>query len=220
VDEDEQEELPMSSVMLVDDHTVLREGLRRCFESAGLDVIADVGDADSALSTVERSRPNVVVIDVSLPGRDGIDVTRQLRREYPGTSVVVLTMFSDEATVKEAFGAGAAAYLTKDCSASEIVATVQEVAQGRYRGGELTCSYLKASSRAARSVPSHSLTARELEVLQMLANGASNYHIAKQLYISDKTVKNHLEHIYEKLDVQSRTQAVAKAVRLGLVRIT
>lgn len=209
----------MSSVMLVDDHRVLREGLRRCLESAGVEVVADVGDGESAVEFVGRSCPDVVVIDVSLPGRNGIDVTRQLLSLYPQVRVVVLTMFADEATVKDAFAAGASAYLTKDCSASEIVSTLKEVAEGRSRGTEVTRSYLKASRAAERSLPVFALTRREMEVLQMLANGASNSRIARELYIADKTVKNHLEHIYSKLDVESRTQAVAKAIRCGLVRV-
>jgi len=210
----------MSSVMLVDDHRVLREGLRRCLESAGVEVVADVADGESAIDLVGEARPDVVVIDVSLPGRDGIEVTRQLRQLYPEVGVVMLTMFADEVTVRDAFGAGAAAYLTKDCSTSEIVSTVKTVAEGASPDSELTRSYLKASRAAERSLPMFSLTRREVEVLQMLANGASNSRIAKALYIADKTVKNHLEHIYEKLGVESRTQAVAKAVRCGLVRIT
>ena len=210
----------MSSVMLVDDHTVLREGLRRCFELAGFEVVADVGDGESALEMLAQARPDVVLMDISLPGRDGIQVTRQLRRQCPETAVVVLTMFADEPTVKEAFGAGAAAYLTKDCSASEIVATVRHVAEGRVVGAEVARSYLKASSRVALSSLLHTLTPRELEVLRLVANGASNVRIARQLFISEKTVKNHLEHIYSKFGVESRGQAVAKGVRLGLVRIS
>jgi DNA-binding NarL/FixJ family response regulator len=209
----------MSSVMLVDDHTVLREGLRRCLESAGFEVVADVGDGESALEMLTAAHPDVVLMDISLPGWDGIQVTRQLRRQCPGTAVVVLTMFADEPTVREAFGAGAAAYLTKDCSASEIVSTLRQVAEGRSPSGEMALSYLKAS-RGSLPALLHTLTPRELEVLRLVANGASNGRIARQLFISEKTVKNHLEHIYSKFGVESRGQAVAKGVRLGLVRIS
>lgn len=206
----------MSSVMLVDDHTVLREGLRRCLEFSGFEVVADVGDGDSALEVVVQARPDIVLMDISMPGADGIEVTRQFRRRCPGTAVVILTMFADEATVKEAFAAGAAAYLTKDCSASEIVATVHQVAEG----GEVARSYLKAASKATLPSLLHSLTPREVEVLRLVAHGESNGRIARDLYISEKTVKNHLEHIYSKFGVESRGQAVAKGVRLGLVRIS
>ena len=210
----------MSSVMLVDDHTVLRDGLRHCLEQAGFDVVADVGDGESALEMVAHACPDVVLMDISMPGRDGVEMTRELRRLRPETAVVILTMFADEPTVREALGAGAAAYLTKDCSASEIVSTVAQVAQGNAQGGEVARSYLKATCRAGRPLPLRLLTSREVEVLQLAARGASNGRIARELFISEKTVKNHLEHIYTKFGVESRGQAVAKGVRLGLVRIS
>jgi DNA-binding NarL/FixJ family response regulator len=213
----------MSAVraMLVDDHRVLREGLRRSLESAGLSVVADVGDGDEALETAQDSQPNVVLMDISLPGKDGIEVTRQFSRQLPQTSVVILTMFADEATIKAAFAAGAVGYLVKDCSTEEIVSAVQEaVREMPSRHLDVTRSYLKANSHIAnRAVPNHSLTQREVEVMQALANGASTAQLAHQLYVSPKTVKNHLNHIYSKLGAQSRTQAVAKALRLGIVRI-
>ncbi len=210
----------MSCVMLVDDHRVLRDGLRRCFEAAGFEVVADVGDGESAIGLAAEARPDVVLMDISMPGRDGVEMTRQFRRQCPGTAVVILTMFADETTVREAFEAGAAAYLTKDCSASEIVSTVGRVAQGNAQGAEVASSYLRASSRAALPSSLHLLTRRETEVLQLAARGASNGSIARGLFISEKTVKNHLEHIYTKFGVESRGQAVAKGVRLGLVRIS
>jgi DNA-binding NarL/FixJ family response regulator len=210
----------MSSVLVVDDHPVLRDGLRRCLEFAGFEVVADVGDGESALEAVMRARPDVALMDISMPGGDGIEVTRQFRRRCPGTAVVVLTMFSDEATVREAFEAGAAAYLTKDCAPSEIVSTVREAAAGHAEGAELASSYLRASSRATSPSLLRLLTPREAEVLRFVAGGASNGRIARELFISEKTVKNHLEHIYSKLGVESRGQAVAKGVRLGLVRIS
>ncbi len=207
--------------MLVDDHTVLREGLRRSLESAGLSVVADVGDGEEALEAAARAQPNVVLMDISLPGQDGIEVTRQLARQLPGTAVVVLTMFADEATVKAAFAAGAVGYLVKDCSTAEILSALREAARaGPGRRADCTRSFLRASTRAANRLgPDHSLTQREVEVLEALANGASTTQLARQLYVSPKTVKNHLNHIYSKLGAQSRTQAVAKALRLGIVRI-
>jgi DNA-binding NarL/FixJ family response regulator len=207
--------------MLVDDHTLLREGLRRCLESAGLNVVADVGDGQAALTTAGQTHPNVVLMDVSMPGQDGIEITRQFSRHFPETAVIVLTMFADEATVRAAFGAGAVAYLVKDCTTSEMLATIKEAVQSRTTArAEVATSYLHATAQVAtRTFQIHSLTQREVEVLEMLANGASSVDVARKLYISGKTVKNHLAHIYSKLGVESRTQAVAKAVRLGLVRI-
>lgn len=213
----------MSTVraMLVDDHTVLREGLRRSLESAGLSVIADVADGDEALRIARQSRPNVVLMDISLPGKDGIEVTRELSRQLPDTAVVVLTMFADEATIRAAFSAGAVGYLVKDCSTSDILSTVWAAAQkGKGTSREVARSFLRATSQvSSRTIAPGSLTQREVEVLQMLANGASTGDVAVKLFISAKTVKNHLAHVYSKLGAQSRTQAVAKAVRLGIVRI-
>lgn len=208
------------TALLVDDHTVLREGLRRSLESAGLSVVADVGDGESALETASRDHPNVVIMDISLPGDDGIEITRQFSSRFPETAVIVLTMFGDEATVRAAFEAGAVAYLVKECSTQEIVAAVANAAHQDGRAcGKVAKSYLEATSSAAyRTVPDL-LTHREIEVLQMLANGASNQELADKLFISAKTVKNHLAHIYVKLGVESRTGAVAKAVKLGLIRI-
>jgi DNA-binding NarL/FixJ family response regulator len=207
--------------MLVDDHTVLREGLRRSLESAGLSVVADVGDGERALETARQSQANVVLMDISLPGRDGIEVTRQFSRLLPETAVVVLTMFADEATVRAAFDAGAVAYLLKDCTTAEILSTISAAVQKRGDlRGEVAKSFLRASTQAAsRTGPNHSLTHREVEVLQMLANGVSTFEVARALFISAKTVKNHLAHIHSKLGVDTRTQAVAKAVKLGIVRI-
>ena len=184
-------------------------------------MVADVGDGDEVLEAARQSQPNVVLMDISLPGKDGIEVTRQLSRQLPQTAVVVLTMFADEATVRAAFEAGAVGYLVKDCTTAEILSTVTAAAQGSGDSrGEVARSFLRASARLAnRPMPNHSLTTREVEVMQMLANGDSTGDAARKLFISAKTVKNHLAHIYSKLGAESRTQAVAKAVRLGIVRI-
>lgn len=203
--------------MLVDDHTVLREGLRRSLEAAGLDVVAEVGDGLQVLAAARESHPNVVLMDLSLPGQDGLLATRELKEYMPELPVIILTMFADEQTVREAFAAGAVGYLLKDCSTAEMVSTVTSVVQGR---GEPGNGALKSFIQTSKKVTTnHGLTRREVEVLQVLANGSSTTDLAKKLYISAKTAKNHLAHIYSKLGATSRTEAVAKAVRLGIVRI-
>jgi two-component system, NarL family, response regulator DegU len=205
-------------VMLVDDHIVLREGLRRSLEANGLSVVAEVGDGNEVLAAARHSQPDVVLMDLSLPGQDGIAATRQLKEYLPDVPVIILTMFADEDTVRAAFAAGADGYLVKDCSTAEMVATVTTAAlgAGELRGG-LANVLLGGGPR--RDGPNTVLTRREIEVLQMLANGASSGDVAKRLFISSKTVKNHLAHIYSKLGATSRTQAVATAVRSGIVRI-
>jgi len=202
-------------VMLVDDHVVLREGLRRSLEAAGVSVVAEVGDGNDVLAAARRSQPHVVLMDLRLPGLDGIDATRQLREHLPDVPVVILTMYADEDTVQAAYEAGAVGYLVKDCTTAEMVSTVRAVARSRADLGNGL--YLRGSAREGRPEPL--LTRREVEVLQMLANGASSSDVAMKLFISAKTVKNHLAHIYSKLGATNRGQAVAKAVRLGIVRI-
>jgi two-component system, NarL family, response regulator DegU len=204
--------------MLVEDHIVLREGLRRSLEANGVSVVAEVSDGNEVLLAARQSQPDVVLMDLSLPGQDGIAATRQMKQYLPDIPVIILTMFADEDTVRAAFAAGAVGYLVKDCSTAEMVAAVTSAALGAGElGGGLANVFLRGTPR--RDGPNTVLTRREVEVLQMLANGASSGDVAKKLFISGKTVKNHLAHIYSKLGATSRTQAVAKAVRLGIVRI-
>ncbi len=228
--------------MLVDDHRVLREGLRRSLEAAGLLIVAETGDGSEVLEAARLSAPDVVLMDISLPGEDGIEVTRQLCRHMPEVAVVVLTMFGDPTTLRAAREAGAVGYLVKDCSTAEIVAEVTRAAAehaaragiagagalgaaGSAAGVERVGAYLVRSAAGhgalagVRDEQAHALTRREVEVLEMLANGASTTEVAARLYVSAKTVKNHLAHVYSKLGADSRTKAVAKAVRLGIVRI-
>ena len=211
----------MSTVqtMLVDDHIVLREGLRRTLEANDISVVAEVGDGNEVLAAARQSQPNVVLMDLSLPGQDGIAATRQLKQYLPDVPVIILTMFADEDTVRAAYAAGAVGYLVKDCSASEMVSTVTSAAHRNGDPGGLALTSMFLASGARRDGATTVLTRREIEVLQMLANGAASNDVAKKLFISGKTVKNHLAHIYSKLGATSRTQAVAKAVRLGIVRI-
>jgi two-component system, NarL family, response regulator DegU len=211
--------LSVVQTMLVDDHTVLREGLRRSLEANGVSVVAEVSDGNQVLAAARQSQPNVVLMDLSLPGQDGIAATRQLKQYLPDVPVIILTMFADEDTVRAAYAAGAAGFLVKDCSTAEMVSTVTSVARGYGEIGAGPVRSLLLGSGAKRDGIPTVLTRREVEVLQMLANGASSNDVAKKLFISGKTVKNHLAHIYSKLGAASRTQAVAKAVRLGIVRI-
>ena len=205
-------------VVLADDHTVLREGLRRSLEASGVEVVGEAADGAEAVAVTERVRPDVVLMDVSLPVQDGIEATRQLRERIPAVAVVMLTMFADGATLREALGAGAVGYLVKDCTTAEIVGTLDAVASGETAlSPELARSFLAAATH--EEAPDHALTRREVEVLEQLARGASTAQVAAELFISAKTVKNHLAHIYDKLDAQDRTQAILQAVRLGIIRL-
>jgi DNA-binding NarL/FixJ family response regulator len=206
----------LTSVLLVDDHTVLREGLRRSLEASGIRVAGEAGDGRQAVEAAAALQPDVVLMDVALPDQDGIDTTRQLLERCPATQVVMLTMFADGATLQAAIRAGAVGYLVKDCTTAEIVGVVEAVA-GRETAmsAPLAESLLRVESRLGDPL----LSPREIDVLQALASGASTAEVASQLFISVKTVKNHLANIYEKMDARDRTQAVLQALRLGVIRL-
>lgn len=187
-------------VVLADDHTMLREGLRRSLELEGFDIVGEASDGLDAVHLVEEVDPDIVLMDVTMPILDGVGAVRMLRERGARAQIVMLTMHDDNDLLVEAMRAGAASYLVKDCSTSDIATAVRTALHG------------------VEPVPSV-LSAREEEVLQMIADGASTTEAAARLYISVKTVKNHLASIYQKLDARDRTQAVLRAARLGIVRL-
>jgi DNA-binding NarL/FixJ family response regulator len=206
-------------LMLADDHTMLRESLRRAMEAEGLEVVGEAGDGEEAARLAEQLRPDVVLMDVSMPVLDGVEATRLIAQQTPGVAVVMLTMHADADVVARAIKAGAVGYLVKDCTTEELVRTVRQAASGDTAiSTELAASMLTEmrTPAAAESV----LSKREEEVLQRIAEGASTTEVAEQLFISVKTVKNHLASIYEKLDARDRTQAVLQAVKMGIVRLS
>ena len=200
-------------VLLADDHTMLRESLRRFLSDEGFDVVGEAGDGEEALRLTEELRPDVVLMDVSMPVLDGVEATRTLRRRFPDTEVVVLTMFGDSAVAERAFRAGAAGFLAKDCSLDEVAEAIRIAAD---RDRDVSPSVAKSMLSTSDDL---GLSRREVEVLQLIAEGASTPEVGEKLFISVKTVKNHLASIYEKLDSRDRTQAVLKAVRLGIIRL-
>jgi DNA-binding NarL/FixJ family response regulator len=231
----------MTRVLLADDHQLLRQALRRALEDAGYDVVAEAGDGEEALHRVAADRPDLVVIDVTMPVLDGVEATRRIHAEFPETSIVVLTMHAEDALKAEALRAGAAAFLTKDSAMHELVATVGAVTRGETMSSEVAAQIVRefeplavvgAQAQQTRngytnghngnghgaSEPSP-LTPREEEILQLIADGRSTTEAARELFISAKTVKNHLASIYAKLDARDRTQAVLSAVRSGIVRL-
>ena len=204
------------SVVLVDDHTMLRQSLRRAVEAEGVEVVGEAGDGEEAVRVVLATKPDVVLMDVSMPRTDGIDATRQLVAADRTTRVVMLTMHADRDVIDRALKAGAVGYLTKDASIAEVVEAVNLAANGdRALSPRLAALMLTE----ARSAQEPLLSAREEEVLQLVADGLGTTEIAQRLFISQKTVKNHLASIYEKLDARDRTQAVLMAVRMGIVRL-
>lgn len=204
------------TVLVVDDHAAVREGLRRALEAHGVCVVAEAGTGADALAAVAELCPDVVLLDVSLPDLDGVEVARRLRGQAPGTRVVMLTMYTDRATVSAALAAGAAAYLPKDCTTAQIVGALTDLVESGTVRTATTCELLGQRTNVEHE---RVLSQRELEVLQLVAEGASTSEVAERLYISAKTAKNHLANIYEKLDAGDRTQAVVQALRLGLIRL-
>lgn len=211
----------MIRVLLADDHTMLRQSLRRALTEKGLDVVGEAGDGDEAARLAIELQPDVVLMDVSMPVLDGVEATRVVRDRAPAVQVVILTMHADKAVLDRAIRAGAVGYLVKDCTMDEVVRTVQQAAAGETAlSAELAGAMLaEAVQPAGGQAPESIITRREEEVLQLIAEGLSTSEVAGRLYISAKTVKNHLASVYQKLDSRDRTQAVVRAVRMGIIRL-
>ncbi len=208
----------MIKILLADDHQILREGIRRGFESAGEDVVGEAGDGEEAIRLAHEHRPDVVVMDLSMPLMDGVTATRRIREEIPEVKVVVLTMHDDVSRTRQALDAGAVGYLSKGCSFSDVLDTVRAVARGDTGlTPELAVSMLRAAETAGDTQPL--LSERQIEILQAIADGSTTKQVARQLGITQKTVHNHLNAIYRKLDTQSLTHAVLSAVRLGIIEL-
>jgi DNA-binding NarL/FixJ family response regulator len=208
--------------MLADDHRMLREGLRRSMTDQGFDVVGEARDGDEAIRLAEELMPEVILMDVTMPEVDGVEATRQIRQQFPEIRIVMLTMHADQEVLAAAIRAGASGYLVKDCSTEEIASAVRMAASGETAlSPQLAASMLDEVRKLDQPVGEEErvITRREEEVLQLIANGCSTPEVAEQLFISQKTVKNHLASIYQKLDARDRTQAVLQAVRMGIVHL-
>ena len=206
----------MSRILLVDDHQILREGIRRGLETAGEEVVGEAENGEEAVAMARELLPDVIVMDISMPVLDGVAATQRIVSENPKIKVVVLTMHHDVHKTRAALNAGAVGYLTKGTSLAEVLETVRAVV-----GGETVLSMDLAVSmlRAAQESPSHDdpLSDRQVEILQLIADGSSTKQVAVQLGITHKTIHNHLNSIYRKLDTQSLTHAILSAVRMGII---
>jgi DNA-binding NarL/FixJ family response regulator len=210
-------------LVLADDHRMLREGLRRSMTDEGFDVVGEAGDGEEAVRLCNDVRPDVVLMDVTMPDVDGVQATARIRSANPDVRVVMLTMHADDTVIASAIRAGASGYLVKDCSTDEIAEAVRLAADDDAAlSPGLAASMLDEVRKLEPSNGTDSdraVTKREEEVLQLIADGCSTSEVAQQLYISQKTVKNHLASIYQKLDARDRTQAVLQAVRMGIVHL-
>jgi DNA-binding NarL/FixJ family response regulator len=206
-------------VVLVDDHPMVRAGLRASLESVdGFQVVAEVASGEQAVADVGRLQPDVVLMDLQMDGIGGLEACRQIRRTHPAVAVVVLTMYSEDDLVLAALRAGARGYLLKGAQQEDVVRTIEAVARGDAVLGADVADAMLASivDGAARSVPFPMLTAREREILSMLADGMSNGPIARRLGLSPRTVGNHVSNVLTKLGVTDRTQAALAARDAGL----
>ena len=208
--------------MLADDHRMLREGLRRSMIDQGFNVVGEASDGQEAIRMAEELRPDVILMDVTMPEVDGVEATRQIRAILPEIKIVMLTMHADSEVLTSAIRAGASGYLVKDCSTDVIAEAVTMAFSGETAlSPQLASSMLDEVRRLDERAQEEDrvVTAREEEVLQLIADGCSTPEVAEKLYISQKTVKNHLASIYQKLDARDRTQAVLQAVRMGIVSL-
>jgi DNA-binding NarL/FixJ family response regulator len=209
-------------VIVVDDHDLLRKGLRDLLTEHGLRVVGEAGDGEDAVRLVAHAAPDVVVMDLNMPRMSGVEATRRLAEMAPNARVLVLTVSADDETVAQAIEAGATGYLLKDASGEDIAAGVRAAAAGEALISPSIASRLlerlrPAGDDAGGLASGAELTDREVEVLRLLAAGRENADIAQELFISPRTVKNHISSILAKLHVDNRIQAAVYAVRKGLV---
>ncbi|MCA0172785.1 response regulator [Bacillus sp. RAR_GA_16] len=226
-----------TKIIIIDDHRLFREGVKRILDMEDdFEVIAEGDDGDEALRLVEENKPDVVLMDINMPHVNGVEATRQLIEQVPETKVIILSIHDDETYVTHAVKTGAAGYLLKEMDANSLVEAVKVVASGgAYIHPKVTHNLVNEYRRLATEgkrpsaqigykeveyrKPLHILTRRECEVLQLLTDGKSNRSIGEDLYISEKTVKNHVSNILQKMNVNDRTQAVVEAIKKGWVKV-
>lgn len=203
-----------ATVMLVDDHALLRTGVANIInQETDLEVIAQAGNGLEAVAAYERHRPDVTLLDLRMPVMEGVEAVRQIRQRDPQARVIVLTTYDTDDEIARALKAGAKAYVLKDIAASDLINCIRDVLAGK--------TYLapSAAAKLAEGVTRVQLTPREMATLRLMADGKSNKEIAADLSISERTVKTHLGHLFEKLAVTSRTEAIKIATKRGLVRL-
>ncbi|GAB3718056.1 response regulator transcription factor [Amycolatopsis oliviviridis] len=205
----------MITIMLVDDHPVVREGLRGMLEAEpDLSVIGEAGSGDEAVALSRVKQPDVILMDLRMPGLDGVGATRKILADRPGQRVVVLTTYETDADILRAVEAGASGYLLKDASRTELAGAIRAASRGET---VLAPSVAGKLVNRVRNPTASPLSAREIEVLRLVARGSTNADIGRTLHISEATVKTHLLRTFGKLDVSDRTAAVTTAMRLGLL---
>jgi len=219
----EDQALAEVRVLIVDDHDLFRSGLRNLLEDEGVQIIGEASAGQEALNIVREVAPDVVVMDLNMPGMGGVEATRHISSIAPLTRVVMLTISDQDNDVIDAILAGACGYLLKDSSIQELIAGIRAAARGESLISPTIASKVLQRLRASNTQPDiestirAELSDREIEVLKLIANGKDNSMIAAELHISPKTVKNHISNILMKLQIDNRIQAAVYAVRSGIV---
>ncbi|WP_077624755.1 response regulator [Sediminibacillus massiliensis] len=223
-----------TNILLVDDHKLFREGVKRILEfEPSFNVVAEGDDGSNAVQLVEEFHPDVVLMDINMPNLNGVQATAELIKHHPEVNVIILSIHDDENYVTHALKTGAQGYLLKEMDSDALIEAIKVVSEGgSYLHPKVTHNLVQeyrrlaeenANRPAEKSIeyrkPLHLLTRRECEVLQLLADGKSNRGVAEALYISEKTVKNHVSNILQKMNVNDRTQAVVLAIRNGWVEV-
>ncbi|WP_150955264.1 response regulator transcription factor [Microbacterium testaceum] len=207
----------MIRVVVADDHPIVRVGLVGLLDAAdGIDVVGAASDGVEVVALVEKERPDVVLMDMRMPRRDGDEATAMLRESVPATRVIVLTTYESDDVIMRAVAAGASGYLLKAAPEAELIAGIRAVAAGEVALAPSVARVLVAQAGHARDAPT--LTPREVEVLSHVAEGLSNREIGVRLHLGEATVKTHLLKAFTKLDVADRTRAVTRAMELGILR--
>jgi two-component system response regulator NreC len=206
-------------VVLVDDHTVVRSGLRLLLDAhQDIEVVGEAGNAKDAIFRARALKPDVMLLDVVMPGESGIEVLPELLKESPDTKVLVLSMQDDPSYVREAFAAGASGYVLKEAADEEVVSAVREIAAGgHYVHPALGARMVAAEAQERAAAEADPLSEREREVLRLLALGHTNQEIAQELYISVRTAESHRAHIMQKLRIATRAELVRYALSHGLL---
>jgi DNA-binding NarL/FixJ family response regulator len=215
--------LKRTTIVLADDHRIVRQGLRALLASeADFEVVGEADDGREALELVKRLNPDVLILDLMMPGLNGLEVARQMPRQAPGVRVVVLSMHDDEGFVLEALANGVAGYVLKDSNSSDLVHAVREVAAGRrYLSPPLSDRAIEAYQQRAKvgTMDKHeTLTTREREVLQLSAEGHTNSEIAARLGISTRTAETHRSRVMHKLALHTQSDLIRYAIRRGIIK--
>lgn len=222
-----------TKIAIIDDHQLFREGVKRILDfEKTFEVVAEGEDGNQAVAIVEEYQPDVIIMDINMPNVNGVEATRQLIENFPESKVIILSIHDDENYVTHALQTGASGYLLKEMDADALVEAVKVVADGgSYLHPKVTHNLVREYRRLAGEGgggyvgateirrPLHLLTRRECEVLQLLTDGKSNRGIGEALFISEKTVKNHVSNILQKMNVNDRTQAVVEAIKKGWVEV-